>query len=195
MSYYSWSGIKVPFWGAWGGSKCYNVCVSRTKNAECGVDAIGTKGNDSITGNGDTQISYQSATAGVTVDMIAGTAVGDASVGSDTFTGVSVETLLDVCGVASDATHVVAHTASGYTTNLPLEHFLARDALVAFTHDGEPLSAEHGGPARLIVPQLYAWKSAKWVAGLKFMEKDEAGFWEEGGYHMRVDPWLEERFR
>lgn len=83
----------------------------------------------------------------------------------------------------------------GWTTNLPLEHFLAEDALVAFTHDGEPLTAEHGGPARLIVPRLYAWKSAKWVAGVEFRERDKAGYWEEGGYHMRGDPWLEERFR
>lgn len=83
----------------------------------------------------------------------------------------------------------------GWTTNLPLEYFQADDALVAITHDGEPLSAEHGGPARLIVPQLYAWKSAKWVAGLEFRETDQAGYWEEGGYHMRGDPWQEERFR
>jgi DMSO/TMAO reductase YedYZ molybdopterin-dependent catalytic subunit len=84
---------------------------------------------------------------------------------------------------------------NGWTTNLPLEHLLAEDALVALTHDGEPLSVKHGGPARLVVPQLYAWKSAKWVAGIEFRETDEAGFWEENGYHMRGDPWKEERFR
>ena len=82
----------------------------------------------------------------------------------------------------------------GWTTNLPLEYLLAKDALVALFHDGEPLSIEHGGPARLIVPQLYAWKSAKWVAGIEFRESDQAGFWEENGYHMRGDPWKEERF-
>jgi len=82
----------------------------------------------------------------------------------------------------------------GWTTNLPLEDFLAEDALVAILHDGEPLSAEHGGPARLIVPRLYAWKSAKWVAGVKLMEKDRPGFWEANGYHMRGDPWNEERY-
>jgi DMSO/TMAO reductase YedYZ molybdopterin-dependent catalytic subunit len=82
----------------------------------------------------------------------------------------------------------------GWTTNLPLEHFLAEDALVAILHDGEPLSAEHGGPARLIVPQLYAWKSAKWVAGVELRAEDHPGFWEVNGYHVRGDPWAEERY-
>jgi DMSO/TMAO reductase YedYZ molybdopterin-dependent catalytic subunit len=82
----------------------------------------------------------------------------------------------------------------GWTTNLPGEHLIAEDALVALTHDGEPLSTEHGSPARLIVPQLYAWKSAKWVAGIEFRESDRPGFWEQNGYHMRGDPWKEERF-
>ena len=111
--------------------------------------------------------------------------------------GVSTKEIVERAGgIKPEAKFVLVYGHDyGWTTNLPLEHFLAQDALVAFTHDGEPLSAEHGGPARLIVPQLYAWKSAKWVAGLKFMEKDEAGFWEDGGYHMRGDPWLEERFR
>ena len=83
---------------------------------------------------------------------------------------------------------------SGWTTNLPLPDFLADDALVAILHDGEPLGEEHGGPARLIVPRLYAWKSAKWVAGVELMEQDRAGFWEKNGYHMRGDPWTEERY-
>jgi DMSO/TMAO reductase YedYZ molybdopterin-dependent catalytic subunit len=82
----------------------------------------------------------------------------------------------------------------GWNTNLPVEYILAEDALVATAHDGAPLSVEHGGPARLIVPQLYAWKSAKWVAAIEFRETDEAGFWEQNGYHMRGDPWNEERF-
>ncbi len=82
----------------------------------------------------------------------------------------------------------------GWTTNLPLEHFSAEDALVALSHDGEPLTAEHGGPARLVVPRLYAWKSAKWIAGVELAEQDRAGFWERNGYHMRGDPWREERF-
>ena len=82
----------------------------------------------------------------------------------------------------------------GWTTNLPLQDFLADDALVAFLHDGEAISPEHGGPARLIVPRLYAWKSAKWVAGVELTEKDQPGFWEANGYHMRGDPWTEERY-
>ncbi len=111
--------------------------------------------------------------------------------------GVSTKELLERAGGVKDqARFVLAYGYDyGWSTNLPLEDFLAEDALVAFTHDGEPLSADHGGPARLIIPQLYAWKSAKWVAGLEFLAEDKAGFWEEGGYHMRGDPWTEQRFR
>lgn len=82
----------------------------------------------------------------------------------------------------------------GWSTNLPLEDFLAEDSLVAFLHDGEPLPEEHGGPARLIVPRLYAWKSAKWVESVELMELDRPGFWERNGYHMHGDPWREERY-
>ena len=82
----------------------------------------------------------------------------------------------------------------GWTTNLPIEAFLAEDALVATLHDGEPLSPEHGGPARLIIPQLNAWKSAKWIAGIELVENDRAGFWERNGYHMNGDPWKQERY-
>ncbi len=110
--------------------------------------------------------------------------------------GVSTKEIAQQVGASRDAKFVLVYGHDyGWTTNLPIEHFLADDALVAFTHDGEPLSAEHGGPARLIIPQLYAWKSAKWVAGLEFRKTDKAGYWEDGGYHMRGDPWLEERFR
>ncbi len=110
--------------------------------------------------------------------------------------GVSVRELVDRAGgPLPNAQFVVVYGYDyGWTTNLPAEHFLAEDALVALTHDGEPITAEHGGPARLIVPRLYAWKSAKWVAGIEFRETDKAGFWEENGYHMRGDPWQEERF-
>ena len=83
---------------------------------------------------------------------------------------------------------------SGWTTNLPIDDFLAEDALVAILHDGQPLSSEHGGPARLVVPRLYAWKSAKWVTEMEFLEKDRAGFWERNGYHMHGDPSREERY-
>ena len=79
-------------------------------------------------------------------------------------------------------------------TNMPLAEFMAEDALVAFLHDGQDITLEHGGPARLIVPQLYAWKSAKWLSGLEFREADQAGFWERNGYHMNGDPWLEQRY-
>ena len=82
----------------------------------------------------------------------------------------------------------------GWTTNLPLEDFLSEDALIAFRHDGQEISIDHGGPARLIVPKLYAWKSAKWVAEAELLEQDQRGFWEANGYHMRGDPWLEERY-
>ena len=110
--------------------------------------------------------------------------------------GVSVRELVDRAGgLLPNARFAVVYGYDfGWTTNLPAKHLLAEDALVATTHDGEPLSAEHGAPARLIVPQLYAWKSAKWVAGIEFREADRAGFWERNGYHMRGDPWKEERF-
>ena len=110
--------------------------------------------------------------------------------------GVSTRALVDLAGgVLPNAQYVLAHGYDhGWTTNLPLADFLAEDALVAILHDGEPLTVEHGGPARLIVPQLYAWKSAKWAAGVEFLEKDKAGFWERNGYHMHGDPWKEERF-
>jgi DMSO/TMAO reductase YedYZ molybdopterin-dependent catalytic subunit len=78
---------------------------------------------------------------------------------------------------------------------MPLSDFAAQDALFADTHDGQPLPLEHGAPLRLIVPRLYAWKSAKWVRGVEFLAADRAGYWEELGYHMRGDPWREERFR
>ncbi len=110
--------------------------------------------------------------------------------------GVSTKTLLELAGaVAPAAEYVLIHGYDyGWTTNLPLEAFLADDALIATHHDGEPLSAEHGGPARLIVPSLYAWKSAKWIRAIEFLEHNHAGFWERNGYHMNGDPWREERF-
>jgi len=109
--------------------------------------------------------------------------------------GVSTRELVSRAGgLAPGAQFVLAHGYDhGFTTNLPVAEFLADDALVAITHDGEPITLDHGGPARLIVPQLYAWKSAKWLSGIEFMERDEAGFWESNGYHMHGDPWREER--
>jgi DMSO/TMAO reductase YedYZ molybdopterin-dependent catalytic subunit len=115
---------------------------------------------------------------------------------SNLWEGVSTRELLGRAGGAtSEARYVLAHGYDGsWTTNLPLADFLAEDALVAFLHDGEPISLEHGGPARLIIPRLYAWKSAKWLAGLELLNEDRAGFWERNGYHMRGDPWREERY-
>ena len=113
--------------------------------------------------------------------------------------GVATRTVAGLVGLRAEARFVVAHAHDyGWTTNLPVEHFLAEDSLFAWSHDGEPIPPEHGGPVRLIVPRLYAWKSAKWVKGVRFLAEDEAGFWEEGGYHMRGNPWNGddgERFR
>jgi DMSO/TMAO reductase YedYZ molybdopterin-dependent catalytic subunit len=106
--------------------------------------------------------------------------------------GVSVDTLLGQ--VESDAAYVTAFCDGGYTTNLPLEDVSDGKAWIAFGYDGEPLDPEHGGPARLLVPHLYFWKSAKWVRGLSLSDHDEPGFWEALGYHMYGDPWREQRY-
>jgi DMSO/TMAO reductase YedYZ molybdopterin-dependent catalytic subunit len=109
-----------------------------------------------------------------------------------TWEGVSVDTLLD--GLDADAGYVTAFCDGGYTTNLPLEDVTDGKAWVAFGYDGEPLDPEHGGPARLLVPHLYFWKSAKWVRGLSLMDEDAPGFWEGLGYHLYGDPWREQRY-
>jgi DMSO/TMAO reductase YedYZ molybdopterin-dependent catalytic subunit len=111
-----------------------------------------------------------------------------------TFEGVSVDELLTAAGVLPSATHVVAHCHTGYTTNLPLGDVRNGQAWVAFSFGGEPIPADHGGPARLLVPHLYFWKSAKWVSGLRLLDHDEPGFWEQNGYHNHGDPWREERY-
>ena len=110
--------------------------------------------------------------------------------------GVTTRELVERAGgPGAEARFVLVHGYDGgWTTNLPLEDFLAEDALVATHHDGEAITAEHGGPARLIVPRLYAWKSAKWVAGVELLTEDQAGFWEKNGYHMRGDPWTQQRY-
>ena len=109
--------------------------------------------------------------------------------------GVATSEILARAGAKPEARFVVAHGYdSGWTTNLPLTDFLADDALLADTHDGEPLTADHGGPCRLVIPRLYAWKSAKWLRGLELVATDRPGYWEQGGYHNRGDPWNEERF-
>jgi DMSO/TMAO reductase YedYZ molybdopterin-dependent catalytic subunit len=107
--------------------------------------------------------------------------------------GVSVDTLLD--GVVSQAEYLTAFADGGYTTNLPLDDVTGGKAWVAYEYDDAPLHPEHGGPARLLVPHLYFWKSAKWVRGLTLTRDDEPGFWENYGYHNRGDPWLEQRYQ
>jgi DMSO/TMAO reductase YedYZ molybdopterin-dependent catalytic subunit len=109
--------------------------------------------------------------------------------------GVSVDTLLDIAQARPEATHVLAFSHTGYTTNLPLADVTGGKAWVAWEAEGGPLAVEHGGPARLLVPHLYFWKSAKWVAGLQVLDHDEPGFWERNGYHDRGDPWLEQRYQ
>lgn len=105
--------------------------------------------------------------------------------------GVPVDALLETAEVDGD--FVVASSYGGYTTNLPLEDLADGKAWVAFEFEGEPLEAEHGGPARLLVPHLYLWKSAKWLRGLRLQDDDEPGFWEQLGYHPYGDPWREQR--
>jgi DMSO/TMAO reductase YedYZ molybdopterin-dependent catalytic subunit len=110
------------------------------------------------------------------------------------FTGVSVDDLLAEVGVLPSATHVVAWSVTGYTTNLPLEHVTGGKAWIVWEHEGKPLPPEHGGPVRMLVPHLYFWKSAKWIGGIRLLDHDEPGFWEVNGYHDRGDPWREQRF-
>jgi DMSO/TMAO reductase YedYZ molybdopterin-dependent catalytic subunit len=108
--------------------------------------------------------------------------------------GVSTLTLLRQVRIDPEASHVMVHCYGGYTTNLPLEDLLSERSLLADRHDGRPLPRDHGGPVRLVVPHLYAWKSAKWVNGLELLDGDKRGFWERNGYHTYGDPWQEERF-
>jgi DMSO/TMAO reductase YedYZ molybdopterin-dependent catalytic subunit len=108
--------------------------------------------------------------------------------------GVSTSELRKLVNIAPAAKYVIVHGAGGFTTNLPLEDFFQSDVLLAIKHDNEPISADHGGPVRLVVPRLYFWKSAKWLTGFEFSVKDKPGFWERNGYHNHGDPWTEERY-
>jgi len=110
------------------------------------------------------------------------------------FSGVSVQSLLQRAGVRPHARYCLVSAEEGFTTNLPLADLDRPANLVALVHDGEPLTPEHGWPARLLVPHLYFWKSAKWVRGLTLLDADVPGFWEQNGYHMHGDPWTEERY-
>ncbi|WIX88240.1 sulfite oxidase-like oxidoreductase [Amycolatopsis sp. DG1A-15b] len=107
--------------------------------------------------------------------------------------GVSIDTL--VGGLDTEADYVMVHAYGGYTTNLPLADLLDGQAWIAYEYGGKPLTPEHGGPARLLVPHLYFWKSAKWVRGLELKTRDEPGFWENAGYHDYGDPWREQRYQ
>ncbi len=106
--------------------------------------------------------------------------------------GVPLDRLFDTVETGFD--YVMAHSYGGYTTNVPLDELLDGQAWVAVEAKGEPLAPEHGGPARLLVPHLYFWKSAKWLRGLTMMDSDDPGFWEQAGYHLHGDPWKEERY-
>ena len=110
------------------------------------------------------------------------------------FQGVPVRALLERARPRPEAGFVLVHGYPDYSTNLPLEDLDREGNLLALVHNGEPLSPEHGGPVRLLVPHLYFWKSAKWVSGFEFLDEDYPGFWEQNGYHMRGDPWGEERY-
>jgi DMSO/TMAO reductase YedYZ molybdopterin-dependent catalytic subunit len=108
--------------------------------------------------------------------------------------GLATRELLAACQPREDARFVVLHCSDGYTTNLALEDFAAEDALLAHSWSGQPLTDEHGGPVRLVVPHLYFWKSAKWLQAIEFVTDDAPGFWEVRGYHNRGDPWAEQRY-
>ncbi len=109
--------------------------------------------------------------------------------------GVSVDTLLSQVELDPRAAFVTVHSYGDYTTNIPLEDLVKDKAFIAFRYGGESLAPEHGGPARLVVPHLYFWKSAKWVHGFQFTEHDVSGFWESLGYHNYGDPWKEQRYQ
>jgi DMSO/TMAO reductase YedYZ molybdopterin-dependent catalytic subunit len=110
-----------------------------------------------------------------------------------TWHGVSLDTLL--ADVETSADYTMVHSFGGYTTNVPLEDLTDGKAWITYKFDGDDLAPEHGGPARMIVPHLYFWKSAKWVNGMQMITEDEPGFWEAAGYHMYGDPWLEQRYQ
>jgi DMSO/TMAO reductase YedYZ molybdopterin-dependent catalytic subunit len=111
-----------------------------------------------------------------------------------TWEGVSIDDLLAVAGIAPPSAHLLALSHDDYDTNVPVADLLGGRAMVATRFAGAPLAAEHGGPARLLVPHLYFWKSAKWIRGLRFTARDKAGFWELRGYHMYGDPWRQQRY-
>jgi DMSO/TMAO reductase YedYZ molybdopterin-dependent catalytic subunit len=110
------------------------------------------------------------------------------------WSGVKVVDFMQQVSLAPQATHVMQHCYGGYTTNLALDDFLREENFFAHRLSDQPLSPDHGGPLRLVVPHLYAWKSAKWINGLEFLDHEALGFWERNGYHRRGEPWAEERY-
>ncbi|MFZ0821989.1 MAG: sulfite oxidase-like oxidoreductase [Candidatus Acidiferrales bacterium] len=108
--------------------------------------------------------------------------------------GVPVSGVLKLVKVSAEVQFVLVHAEAGFSANMPLADFARPDSIFAFRHDGEPLTAEHGYPVRLILPHLYAWKSVKWVRGIELLAQDQPGFWEQNGYHMYGDPFKEQRF-
>lgn len=108
--------------------------------------------------------------------------------------GVATRDLMNLVEPRDEAAFVMVHGYDGYTTNVPIADFASPDAMVARSWQGRALTREHGGPARLVIPHLYFWKSAKWISAIEFLGADRAGFWEVNGYHMRGDPWAEERY-
>jgi len=110
------------------------------------------------------------------------------------FEGVAFSEILKLVQIKPTATHAMIHAENSFTSNLSLEDLLQPNVMFAHKADGQDLTADHGAPVRLVVPNLYFWKSAKWVRGVEFMDRDRAGFWESYGYHMRGDPWMEERY-
>jgi DMSO/TMAO reductase YedYZ molybdopterin-dependent catalytic subunit len=110
------------------------------------------------------------------------------------WSGVLIDDLLDSVEIGPPTEYLLVHSFDGYSTNVPLADLVHGKAMIALRYDGKPLPPDHGGPARLLVPHLYFWKSAKWVKGLQFTPRDEAGFWELRGYHLYGDPWREQRY-
>ena len=108
--------------------------------------------------------------------------------------GVSTSEIKKLVEISPNAQFVIVHASGSFTTNLPISDFFENDVLLAFKHNNEAISADHGGPVRLVVPRLYFWKSAKWITGIEFSERDKPGFWESAGYHNHGDPWTEERY-
>ena len=108
--------------------------------------------------------------------------------------GIPFSKIVELAKPKSDAQFVIAHSEYGFTANTPIEYCLRDDCLIALRANGAPLTAEHGSPARLVVPRLYAWKSAKWLRGIEFSDTDKSGFWERNGYHNTGDPWKEQRY-